>query len=317
MGLFSFLHGLFGGGRYGSEDLAQRLGLMVKWLDETKPHYQRFTIPKRAGGIRDIDAPNDELKKLQRLILHRVLAGLKAHPACNGFERNRSIVSNARVHARPDVVLRMDIRDFFGSTGAARVKRYCRAIGWDRRASNLLVKLCTWQGGLPQGAPTSPRLSNLVNYQMDARLAGLAQSIGARYTRYADDITFSFRADEANEARSSLARNPKTLDPAECRDDHRLPTAFAIRMTKAILADYGYKIHHKRKLHIRRKHQRQDVTGLVVNHKVNLPRRTRRWLRAVEHHLATGRPATLSAAQLAGWHALQHMVATQSQPGSP
>jgi hypothetical protein len=108
------------------------------------------------------------------------------------------------------------------------------------------------------------------------------------YTRYADDLTFSF-----------------------ARDDHGAVEA-VIWLTKRILSDFGYRLHHKRKLTIRRRHQRQAITGLVVNDSVALARSTRRWLRAVRHHLATGREASLTPAQLAGWEALEHMVRLQS-----
>jgi RNA-directed DNA polymerase len=153
------------------------------------------------------------------------------------------------------------------------------------------VRLCTNRGYLPQGAPTSPRLSNLVNYGLDARLAGLAARHGAAYTRYADDMTFSFPLDDRTAIRA------------------------VIRGTKAILKEHGYALHMKHKLHIRRRHQQQVVTGLVVNDAVRLPRRTRRWLRAVEHRAANGGQATLGPAQLAGWRSLQDMIDARS--GAP
>jgi len=272
----------------GLMDLSRRLGLAVSDLQRTPVQYDEFTLPKRGGGVRRILAPRPRLKALQRRILRRLLGRLKAHPAATGFERGKSIVTNARVHAGAAVVLRMDIRDFFPSTQSARLRAYFGAIGWGSEAVLLLLKWCTCDGGLPQGAPTSPRLSNLVNYEMDARLEGLAAALGATYTRYADDITFSFRRDQ------------------------RGPVAGAIRSTKAILADYGYALHRKKKLSIRRRHQRQTVTGLVINDSVALPRETRRRLRAVRHRLATGRDATLTPQQLAGWDALESMIARQS-----
>lgn len=187
------------------------------------------------------------------------------------------------------VVLRMDIKDFFTSTSDKRIYRYFRCIGWNRKASRLLAELCTYKGNLPQGAPTSPRLSNLVNYLMDVRLAALGKAFGATYTRYADDMTFSFK------------------------EENRLHTSIVIRSTKKIVNDYGYRLHQKRKLQIRRKHQCQKVTGLVVNEKIALPRQTRRWLRAVEHYHATGKPSTLTPQQLQGWRALKNMVDNQTK----
>src|SRR5262249_22763854 len=155
-----------------------------------------------------------------------------------------SIVHNARRHVGRAVILQMDIPDFFTATRADRVQRYFEHIGWNREAATLLVRLCTYQGGLPQGAPTSPMLSNIVNYHLDSRLAALEKSKCPEYSRYADDITFSFtRADNSDVQR-------------------------VIRATKLILRDEGYGLHTRRKMHLRRHHQRQLVCGLVVNHRV-------------------------------------------------
>jgi retron-type reverse transcriptase len=283
--LGGFLARLFGGDKgFDVEELARRLGLSPEELQAIQPAYRVFTVPKRGGGSRRIAAPAPELKQLQRRILKRLLSRLKAHPSATGFQRGHSIVTNARVHARKPVVVRMDMSDFFGSTSAKRVEAYFRAVGWNGESARLLTRLSTHEDGLPQGAPTSPRLSNLVNVRLDARLSALAGKLGAVYTRYADDITFSFSADE------------------------RAAVGGAIVTSKRILADEGYALHQKRKLHIRRRHQQQLVTGLVVNERPSLPRSTRRWLRAVEHHVAAGKAATLTAVQLAGWRALQSMI---------
>ncbi len=288
MGLFDWLRK---GSGHGIEELARRLEVGADELQGVTPAYRKLTIPKRTGGSRRIHAPEPSLKKLQRRILRRVLGRLRAHPCATGFEHGHSIVSNALPHRGQAVVVRMDLKDFFDSTDAKRVQRYFRKIGWNRDASELLVRLCTLDGGLPQGAPTSPRLSNLVNYHLDARLAGLAHGLGGAYSRYADDITFSFPSDDRDAIRA------------------------AIRTTKLVAKDLGYRLHQHKKLRICRRNARQLVTGLVVNEGVNLPRATRRRLRAVEHRLRTGRDATLTPEQLAGWRALQTMVAKQSAAG--
>lgn len=279
---------LFGGGRPGFEidDLATRLEMTVERLSRTQPRYRSFEIPRRAGGSRTISAPDDDLKELQRRILHRILPGLRAHPAVHGFEPGRSIVTNARRHVGKAVVVGMDIRDFFPSTGQGRVEAYLRAVGWSRAAAREITRLTCHEGGLPQGAPTSPRLSNVVNYRMDARLAGLARKVGAEYTRYADDLTFSLVRDDATAV--------KTL----------------VRVAGLIVTEEGYEPHPE-KLTVRRRHQRQEVTGLVVNERIHLPRETRRWLRAVEHRVRTGGECSLTDAELAGWQALASMVDTQ------
>ncbi len=195
-------------------------------------------------------------------------------------------------------------KDFFPSTRAARVQRYFRAIGWNRAAAGLLLRLCTHEGGLPQGAPTSPRLSNLVNFRLDARLSAMAARLGAVYTRYADDITISFA------------------------DGDHGKLHYVQRFLWRVAQDEGYQLHHRKKCSVRRRHQRQTVTGLVVNQRVELPRPVRRWLRAVEHRSRShepdaladyvplsGRPVpqpTLTAQQLGGWRALRAMIARQA-----
>lgn len=291
LGLFDFLkrrkiEDALGGG-YGIDDLSTRLGLSRGDLESVEIRYSEFKIPKRSGGWRTIHAPNARLKNVQKQINRRLLALLVAHPCATGFERGRSIVHHARRHVGKAVVIRMDIVDFFPSIADKRIEKLFRRISWDRSASKLLTRLCTHQGQLPQGAPTSPRLSNLVNHRLDARLAGLARLVGAVYSRYADDITFSFEV-ESREA---------------------IPTV--LRLTKKIVADEGYRLHMKKKLHIRRQHQQQRVTGLVVNEKIALPRETRRRLRAIRHRLANDQQATLTEAQLAGWSALESMIHRQ------
>jgi RNA-directed DNA polymerase len=300
MGLFDFFKNIFAGapargepsserpGLRSIEELANRLGVTVEELRAVQPQYRESTIPKRSGGTRRILAPDPALKTLQRRILKRLLGRLRAHPAVHGFERGHSIVSNAKCHKGRAIVLRMDVENFFESTTTKRVEAYFQFIGWDAQASQELTRLCTHGNGLPQGAPTSPRLSNLVNYDLDRRLEGLARKYRATYTRYADDLTFSFTTDEPSRAR------------------------VVIRATKAILAKMGYQLHQRKKLSIRRRHAQQLVTGLVVNERINLPRETRRWLRAVEHHIAAGRQATLTPAQLEGWRALRSMIEKQS-----
>ena len=286
--LKSFWRWLRDGSGHGVEELARRLGWDAATLAAFQPSYREFTIPKRSRGKRSVSAPEDQLKALQRQILRRLLSRLRCHRAATGFQQGESIVTHARRHTGQAVVVRLDLKDFFPTTHADRVWDYFRRIGWNRPATHILVRLCTHRDGLPQGAPTSPRLSNLVNYRLDHRLAAMARKLGLRYSRYADDITLSFPADDRKLIR------------------------YMIRFVRRVAWTEGYVVHQRKKLHIRRRHQQQLVTGLVVNDLVHLPRRTRRWLRAVDHHLRTGRPATLTPEQRAGWWALQIMIAEQS-----
>lgn len=273
-----------GAARFGLDELARRCaGPGIDPLT-VEPGYRTFTITKRNGRPRRIDAPDESTARVQRAILRRVLGGIPSHGAAHGFERGRSVVTNASVHVDSAVIVKMDIRNFFGATRAERVLGFYRRFGWDEASAARLTELTTLRGGLPQGAPTSPRLANLVNYRLDASLHALADSVGARYTRYADDMTFSMDEDDASMLNSIIG------------------------ITRDALIDFGYEIHWRKTLHLRRTHQRQTVTGIVVNDGVSLARDTRHWLRAVEHHLRTGRAATLTPTQLAGWRAYEAMI---------
>lgn len=274
----------------GTAELARRLDVAEEELRGLQPYYRAHRIPKRSGGTRRLLVPDDATKELQRRILRRLLARLRAHPSACGFETGKSILDNARPHVGRAVVVKMDVEDFFPTTTDARIDAYFRRVGWNGEAAALLTRLTTSAGGLPQGAPTSPRLANLVNFQLDARLARRAKRFKGAYTRYADDITFSFPRDYPRKVRGT------------------------IQITRQTLRALGYRMHARKKLSIRRRHQRQLVTGLVVNEKVQLPRETRRWLRAVRHHVATGRPTTLTETQLQGWLAFAAMVENGVDP---
>lgn len=285
------LFGLFKGSGHDLNELSRRLGIEGDLLRRVQPEYREFDIPKRSGGARRIAAPAETLRDLQRLILRRLLARLRAHPCATGFERGHSIVTNALPHVGRDIVLRTDIRDFFGSTSKRRVEKYFRKIGWNREAAGVLARICTHKGGLPQGAPTSPRLANLVNYDFDAALYAAAAKNGIAYTRYADDITLS-------------------TDAANC-DALMRTHGFA----RALAREHGYSLHGKKKTRLRRRHQRQSVTGLVVNNdRPRLPREARRRLRAIEHQLSAHGSASLTPDQLAGWRSLERMIDFQSRP---
>lgn len=273
------------------QEWARRLDLEVEQLRGIEPSYKETFIRKKRGGMRRLLIPDGNLKTVQRRILRRLLRRLRAHPAAMGFERGRSIVHNALPHTRRKVIIKLDLIDFFPSTPAWRVEAYFRRVGWNAEAAALLTRLCTHEGGLPQGAPTSPRLSNLVLWLLDARIARFVARRKGSYTRYADDITISFPKDYPRRIRGTIQKVGR------------------------LARGFGYKIHRRGKLRILRRHQQQRVTGLVVNDKVQLPRKLRRLLRAVEHRLRTGRAATLTAEQIQGWRALQDMIRNQT-PGS-
>lgn len=285
MGILSFL---LGGSGLSVEELAKRLNTSVDILVSVPINYSRFTLKKRSGKERIIYAPQAELCQMQKSINRLLLSKLKVHSCAKGFCRGQSIVTNAIEHVDKAVVIKFDIKDFFSNTRDKRILNYFKKIGWSSKAAKLLVKICCKEGGLPQGAPTSPTISNIVNNKLDARLFGFAKANGFTYTRYADDLTFS------------------------SKEDNKKAISKLIGSVNVILAEFGYTL-NKSKQFIARKHTRQFITGLVVNKKVQLPRETRRWLRAVEHSLKTTGKCTLSESQLFGWKSLQNMINLQGK----
>ena len=265
------------------DELAAAMGIprgTLDWLafadhDDEPPHYVSFAIPKSTGGYRVLYAPKSRLKKAQRWILDHILAKVPTSAAAHGFVRRRSIHTNAAEHAAKDIVITLDLEDFFPTITYRRVRGIFQAIGYGEEVAVALAMVCTvkpaekirqFLGGirhrmLPQGAPTSPALANLACRRLDARLAGLARKFGCTYTRYADDLTFS--GDAAFE---------KTLK-------RFLP------LLRRIIGEEGFRLNRK-KIHFARRGARQRVTGLVVNERPAVPRRYRRQLRAILHNAA-------------------------------
>ena len=225
--------------------------------------YVTHRIQKKRGGIREIHEPDPDLKRLQRKILWRMLSGVPLSKHAHGFIPRRGTRTNAAVHARQRVVLNVDIRNFFGSLPIECVRA---AIAQVRRgalspaAVDLLVKIVTRGGTLPQGAPTSPAITNIALRRVDGILHKACTRVGIRYTRYADDLTFS-GADG--------------------------PVQRIVPLVRDVLQPVGLELHPD-KTHVYRSGRRQLVTGLVVNDRPNLPRRDRRKLRAAAHALSLG-----------------------------
>lgn len=220
--------------------------------------YSEFRIPKRGGGSRVITAPSPALKQIQSWIHREIISQLEVHDACHGFVSGRSIVTNAEPHANEDIVLKLDLRDFFRTVDRSRVYRVFRRIGYSRDVARMLTALTTVGGALPQGAPTSPGLANVAAERLDHRLSRFCDRRQVVYTRYADDLTFSGELVTASSTKRTIER---------------------------IIRDEGF-IPHETKARYLGKHQRQSVTGIVVNDHVNWPRDRRRWLRQEVYYLS-------------------------------
>lgn len=288
-----------------AKDLAEALGLSVgelRWLSyhreaATRIHYHRFTIPKRDGSERAIWAPLPKLKAAQHWILDNILGNLLVHGDAHGFVPGRSILSNAQAHTNAKLVVKLDLENFFPTITLQRVKGVFRKAGFRERVATLLALLCTESPReivsdegqkyfialgsrcLPQGAPTSPAITNALCLRMDRRLSGLAAKFGYRYTRYADDLTFSL--ENTSKQKAQLGN--------------------LLRAVKDIVVEEGFAINTK-KTRILRKGSRQKVTGLVVNgdEGVRVPRKTKRQYRAAIHNYLAGKPLREGES----WHTL-------------
>jgi RNA-directed DNA polymerase len=252
---------------------AHALRRLMRPGSATGAPYVDFEIPKRTGGTRRISAPRAPLRAAQREILRTILDRIPTHEAAHGFVRGRSTVTNARPHLGAAILVKLDLKDFFPTVHYHRVRGLFEHYGYSNQVSGALAALCTrrpvmpdghvaWPGVLPQGAPTSPTIANLVSRRLDERLTGLARKLGATYTRYADDLTFSF----GREPERGLGRFFWWVDQ--------------------IVQQEGFSEHSGKRRVLRRSTQ-QRVTGIVVNEELHVPRAARRRFRAILHNCKT------------------------------
>lgn len=180
---------------YGSAHLSQILNLdpwrLAGMINRTNYYYYSYEIPKRSGGMRKISAPNPALSSVQQWILDNILCKIEVREVAVGYRKGKSIVDNAIPHIGKEKVLKMDLKDFFPSITLNRVWYVFRNCGYTKKISYYLAALCCLDGYLPQGACTSPAISNIIAKPMDARLMGMCAKFNICYTRYADDLTFS------------------------------------------------------------------------------------------------------------------------------
>lgn len=247
-------------------------------------HYRRFLMPKKRGGHRLISAPMPRLKAAQHWLLENILTPIPLHEAAHGFRPEHSILTNAAPHCGAQTVINLDLKDFFPNITWPRVFGLFRALGYSRSISLIFTQLCTeppvenleldgetWQVAtgkrhLPQGAPTSPAITNLLCRRLDARMAGIARKHHFTYTRYADDLTFSTKGNTRSDGRKLLWQVQKVIHEE----------GFTIHPDKLRLMDRG---------------RRQEVTGLTVHEETpTVPRQDVRAFRALLHQLENKGP---------------------------
>lgn len=160
-------------------------------VNSPENHYRSFEIKKRSGGFREILAPYPALLEMQNWIYNNILKKVSVSPYSHGFTRKKSIITNAKIHLKQKELLKLDLKDFFPSININRIIFVFKSLGYTNQVAFYLASLCCYEQHLPQGAPTSPYLSNIIAKQLDKRLISLSKKYNLRYTRYADDLTFS------------------------------------------------------------------------------------------------------------------------------
>jgi retron-type reverse transcriptase len=250
------------------QNLSKHLGfnpvLVERLVWRAEVFYKQYRIPKRSGGVRIIQAPTYTMKAAQAWVLRNILDKLSSTPIATAFREGKSILDNCDAHASNRYFVGLDIKDFFPSITRDRIASIFSMIGYEEDASEILSSLCCLNDRLPQGAVTSPALSNLICHKLDRRLMGLAAVHNLTVSRYADDITFS-------------NNNPKVLRGR-------------IHTIRRIIEHEGFKVNLS-KLRFCGPESRCTVTGLVKNSSVakfGIGRAKTRRMRAIIYQLSKG-----------------------------
>lgn len=225
---------------------------LLEIASNTKRWYYAKYIPKANGGTRRISIPSHVIQTQQKFILEKILKGLPVSEHAYAYREGRSIEDCARPHTNQDILIHLDITDFFGSITEKMVfMMLYRETGYSKSLCRFLAQMCCLRGSLPQGTVTSPMLSNIVFRQCDEDLAYLATRYGMNYTRYSDDLFFSGNA--------------------------TLNVSAVLREITQVLLSYGFRI-NEGKTKVRRQHHRQTVLGLTVNDHIQVSREYKRKL---------------------------------------
>jgi RNA-directed DNA polymerase len=275
-------------------ELAEETGAsfaLVEAIIASAPfRYKTYEIPKRSGdGTRTIAQPSREVKRLQRVALERFLSELPVHPAAHAYQRRLSILTNAAAHRDSRFMLKLDLKGFFPSLVPRDLRKHIAKYlpgRFEREEVSSLLHLFFWRPKGPDrrvrlsiGAPSSPFISNTLLFDIDVELSKYAGDIGATYTRYADDMTFSTNAPHALDATKTVVERV-----LERRNYPRLQ----LNPDKVVFAS---------------KRGTRRVTGLTISNsgEVSLGRDRKRLIRSMYHRYRSGELDALQVAQLQGW----------------
>jgi retron-type reverse transcriptase len=270
------------------QEIAALLGFQTKalaYILYKKPpatKYSSFNIMKRGGGSRTINAPSPDLMLLQRRLSDILQASIeeintthnRKDQLAHGFKRHRSIITNASKHRKRRYVFNIDLKDFFGTINFGRVRGFFikdKNFSLNADTATRLAQIACHENALPQGSPCSPVISNLIGHVLDLHLAKLAFNNGCTYSRYADDLTFS----------TNKPQFPPAIAKQIGGQGHKWDVGDKLQ---EIVTSAGFTI-NPQKTRMQYRDSRQDVTGLVVNSKVNIRSEYRRAVRAMAHRL--------------------------------
>lgn len=246
--------------------IAEKFGCTYKQLSSfiypnTNKSYRTFSIPKKNGEERIINAPKVKLLRIQQAFAKELSTIYTPRKGTHGFIKHRSIVTNAEKHVNKKYVFNIDLKDFFGSIHFGRVRNLLRSdpFNYSYEGATILAQICCHNGALPQGAPTSPVISNMICWKLDAQLQQLAHENRCTYSRYADDITFSFNVQKGKLPSQILKINSKS-------EEVLVGNGLA-----KIIEEHGFQI-NEQKVRLQGRTQRQEVTGITVNRGLNLKR---------------------------------------------
>jgi RNA-directed DNA polymerase len=236
--------------------------------------YQHFSIAKGPNKVRMISAPDKRLKFLQRKISNKLTELYRPRNPVHGFVADRSVKTNALAHLHRRFIVNIDLQDFFPTISQKRVGGLLSSLGIDTRVAEIIARICCNSGHLPQGAPSSPVLSNMICFRLDKSLMSVAKEARCIYTRYADDITFS------------SYQPPSALFEAALPSPGRFSPDLLASKLRDLFQQNGFVI-NPAKLHYADRHSRRIVTGLKVNELLNVDRRYVRNIRAALHSIET------------------------------
>lgn len=243
------------------EHLSKMIGIKYPEFNNivfgTSSFYRKFKIPKKRGGFRNISTPYPSLLSCQKWIYTNILLKIPTHQCAQAYKKGHSIIKNAACHLDKKALLKIDIQNFFTEIPISWVIRMFIDLGYPRNISHALASLCCLDGALPQGAVTSPCLSNILLFSLDHRLSNLSNRLNLTYSRYADDIVFS----------------GEKISPS------------VIKYVRDIIESYGFSLNES-KTQLLIAGRRKIVTGIdVSSDKMQLPRKSRREIKQAMHFI--------------------------------